>query len=156
MYMPSFPRSVRATLIIAIAWAIPWALGGAAFSFLLLRSRLGPFVLSPPELFRVLGMALLMYGIAGAAQGVLFALILWTIGRHWRRPLTGLSVALLGAIAGSTPPLVLIALLIARGSQAPSGASVIVPIAFVALWGALGALLAVATFAAAKHEALES
>jgi hypothetical protein len=65
-------------------------------------------------------------------------------------------VALVGAIAGSTPPLVLIALLIARGSQAPSGASVIVPIAFVALWGALGALLAVATFAAAKHEALES
>src|SRR5437764_10727056 len=85
MYMPSFPRSVRATLTIAIVWAIPWALGGAAFSLLLLRWRLGPFVLSTHDLFSLLGMTLLTWGIAGAAQGVLFALILRTIGRHWRR-----------------------------------------------------------------------
>jgi hypothetical protein len=154
--MPSIPRSVRATLTIAIAWAVPWALGGAALSFLLLRSRLGPFVLSTHDLFSLLGMTLLTWGIGGAAQGVLFALILRTIGRHWRRPLTGLTVALLGAIAGSIPPLVLIALLIARRGQTPSGASVIAPMAIVALLGALGALLGVATFGAAKHEALES
>jgi hypothetical protein len=155
MYMSNFPRRVRATLTIAAAWAIPWALGGAAFSFLLLRSRIGPFTLSPPELFRVLGRFLLAWGVVGAAQGLLFALILWTVGRHWPR-LTGPSVALLGAIAGSTPPLIIMTLLFARVGHVPSGANAIAPLAVVALLGALGALLGVATFAAAKHEALES
>jgi hypothetical protein len=139
----------------AVTWAIPWAVCGTAYSLLLLRSGPGSLVVSPPELFRMLAIILLAWGIVGAAQGLLFGLILSTLGRHWPR-LTGPRVALLGAIAGSTPPLVLITLLFARVGHAPSGAIAIVPLAIIALLGALGALLGVATFAAAKHEALES
>lgn len=133
----------RATLTIALTWAIPWMIGGTAFSLALLGSRLG------------FGLALtaVLWGVVGAAQGLVFAIALWAIGRRRPRPLTGLSVALLGAIAGAAPPVILIASAESRATVGPD--SVLLPIAVVALFAALGALLGVGTFAAAKHEALE-
>ena len=143
---------LRATLTIALTWAIPWMIGGVALSVALSRSRLG-FDSPWPDLFRVLAVIAVLWAFVGAAQGLVFAIALWAIGRRWPRPLTGLSVALLGAIAGAIPPLVVIANLELRGAAAPDG--LLMPVVIIALFAALGALLAVATFAAAKHEALE-
>ena len=135
---------IRATVTIALSWAIPWMIGGTAFSLALLRSRLG----------FALALTAVLWGFVGAAQGLVFAIALWAIGRRRRRPLTGLGVALLGAIAGAAPPLVLIASAASHSGAEPDS-TILPPIAVTALFAALGALLGVATFAAAKHEALE-
>ena len=143
---------IRATVTIALTWAIPWMIGGTALSLALLWSRLA-FNGSWPDLLRALVIMAVAWGFVGAAQGLVFAIALWAISRRRPRALTGLSVAVLGAIAGAMPPLVVIASAESRGGVAP--ASVLLPIAVVALFAALGALLGVGTFAAAKHEALE-
>jgi hypothetical protein len=105
------------------------------------------------DLLIALAIMAVLWGFVGAAQGLVFAIALWAIGRRRPRSLTGLSVALLGAIAGAAPPLVVIASAASRATVAPD--NVLPPIAVVALFAALGALLGLGTFAAAKHEALE-
>ena len=135
---------IRATVTIALSWAIPWMIGGTAFSLALLGSHLG----------FALALTAVLWGFVGAAQGLVFAIALWAIGRRRPRPLTGLGVALLGAIAGAVPPLIVIASAASRAEAAPDS-TILAPVAVVALFAALGALLGVGTFAAAKHEALE-
>ena len=134
---------IRATLTIALTWAVPWMIGGTALSLALLGSRLG----------FALALTAVLWGFVGAAQGLVFAIGLWAIGRRRPHALTGLTVALLGAIAGAAPPLVVIASAESRAGAAPD--TIVLPVAVIALFAALGALLGVATFAAAKHEALE-
>jgi hypothetical protein len=127
-------------------------IGGTALSLALLWSR--PALEQPwRDLLIALAIMAVLWGFVGAAQGLVFAIALWAIGRRRARPLTGLSVALLGAIAGAAPPLVVIASAASRATVAPD--NVLPPIAVVALFAALGALLGLGTFAAAKHEALE-
>ena len=107
-----------------------------------------------PRLGFALALTAVLWGFVGAAQGLVFAIGLWAIGRRRPQALTGLTVALLGAIAGAAPPLVVIASAASRDEAAPDS-TILAPIAVIALFAALGALLGVATFAAAKHDALE-
>jgi hypothetical protein len=127
--------------------------GGTALSLVLLGSRHvfnGPWT----NLARAIVIMAVGWGFVGAAQGLVFAIALWAITRRRARPLTGLGVALLGAIAGAAPPLVVMASAVSRSGSAPNS-TILLPLAVVGLFAALGALLGVATFAAAKHEALE-
>lgn len=146
-------RSVRAALMIALTWAIPWMVGGVAVNVF---SGIG-------TTFRHQAVADIIHGllvfaaawaIIGAVNGLLFSLLLSTIGKRWRGGLNGLSVAVLGALAGSILPMAFFALLMPRGFTHLDGA-VRGAVAVIALCAALGGLLGIATFAAARHNALE-
>ena len=146
-------RRARAALTITGVWSVVWAVVGLTMSVLF---GYGHELSTSPaaEVTRILTIALLIWALVGAINGLTFSVVLATLGRRWRRPLTGLSVALFGAISGSIPPLILMSIL--TQTIRNGGLPVFVEaLAFTAVWASLGGFLGLATFGAARHEALQ-
>ena len=146
-------RSVRAALTIALAWAIPWMIGGIAINvFAGIHGNFRYFALA--DIVRELLIFAAAWAFIGAVNGFLFSLMLSTVGKRWRGGLNGLSVGMLGAIAGSILPIAIFAAILPPGF-AEKYQAVVAVLAVVLVGAGLGGLLGIATFAAARHEALD-
>jgi hypothetical protein len=145
-------RSVRAALVIAIAWAIPWTVAGVVLNVFAGRRDL--FQYATADIIRTVLIFAAAWALLGALNGLFFSLLLSTVGKRWRGGLDGLRVAALGAAAGSILPIAFFAVLVPRDFITYHGAPV-VALAVVVLGAALGGMLGIATFAAARHEALD-
>lgn len=147
----SWLRRTRAALTITVVWAAAWIIVGLTISLIGVGHQLA--TAGAREIMLVLALFAVGWGLVGAINGLAFSLVLSTLGHRWRRRLTGRSVALLGAMAGSIPPLLFIAIFFPRILTSGSN-NFVLALAVLAILAVLGGLNAISTFAAARHEAL--
>lgn len=145
-------RRLKAAGVITIAWAIAWCLGGVvlgALSFLRLNVLLrgGLPVL---EAGRIVMFFALVWAAIGGINGLAFSTLLGILGPRRQGRLSMLTVAGLGAIAGSIIPLVIGLALLPIEIRYGNLSGVLGYLGVTTFGAVLGAISAGATFGIAR------
>lgn len=139
-------RKLRAILVIAVTWSLFWIIGGfvmTAAMLLYLRLRWGKIPGLPLEAWAT---ALMMFGAIGAVLGTVFATGLAWAGRRQNWAFTSRRAATLGAFGGVGCYLswfLGVELLLGQAFPPALGSA--------AIYGALGALTGIITYATAAR-----
>jgi len=151
----TFFRRVRASLVIALAWAIAWMTGGflVAVSQYLRFARAVNLAMTASQIVGRLCALAVVWAVIGAVNGFLFSLILTTLGRRVRQRLGLFTVAAFGGLAGLVLPVVFGGLLLKFRMEAGEWLPIKEVVGIALVGAALGALSAMATFGLARGPA---